>query len=137
MTHADTPRVDAATRLTAQEATLCFSNPEAAFQLIVKLRWPDGVVCPSCGGARQSFLPTRRVWKCLACKKQFSLKVGTILEDSPISLPQWLTAVWHVANSRNRISSYKIARSLGVTQKTAWLMLRRIRSAIPEGYFDK
>jgi transposase-like protein len=114
----------------------CFSALEAALRLIAELRWPGGVMCPKCGGGRHSYLPARRVWKCLTCRKQFSAKVGTVFEGSPISMCKWLIVVWHVANSRNRVSSYKIARSIGVTQKTAWFMLRRIRQALPQGYFD-
>jgi transposase-like protein len=130
------PPARTGTARAAEDVLLCFSSPEAALKLIAALRWPNGVICPKCGGARHSFLPTRRVWKCLACRKQFSAKAGTIFERSPLSLSKWLVVVWQVAESRNRVSSYEIARTVRVTQKTAWFMLRRIRRALPQGYFD-
>ena len=95
--------------------------------------------CPACGGTEHSFLKTRRVWKCKekTCHKQFSVKVGTIFEDSPIGLDKWLPAVWLVANSKNGISSHEAAHALGVTQKTAWFMLHRIRLAMQTGTFER
>src|SRR5438046_8515075 len=92
--------------------------------------WPDGVVrCPRCGSENVFFLSTRKIWKCKAKlgKQQFSVKVGTVLEDSPIALGKWLSAFWLIANAKNGISSYELHRSIGVTQKTAWFMLHRIR----------
>ena len=94
-------------------------------------------VCPKCGGVEHSYLTTRRVWKCKACKKQFSVKVGTIFEDSPLGLDKWLPAVWLIANSKNGISSHELGRALGVTQKSTWFMLHRIRLAMQTGSFNK
>jgi transposase-like protein len=114
-----------------------FSDPDVALAFVAKLRWPNGAVCPECGAPEPSFLSTRRLWKCRACKKQFSVKVGTIFEDSPIGLDKWLPALWLVVNCKNGISSYEIARDLGVTQKTAWFMAHRIRLAMQTGTFGK
>ena len=114
-----------------------FSDPDVALAFVASLRWPGGVTCPRCDAADPSFLSTRRLWKCRGCKKQFSVKVGTIFEDSPIGLDKWLPALWMVVNCKNGISSYEIARDLGVTQKTAWFMAHRIRLAMQTGTFDK
>ncbi len=114
-----------------------FSDPDVALAFVAKLRWPNGVTCPECGAPEPSFLSTRRLWKCRACKKQFSVKVGTIFEDSPIGLDKWLPALWLVVNCTNGISSYEIARDMGVTQKTAWFMVHRIRLAMQTGTFGK
>ena len=102
--------------------------------------WPDGVVrCPGCGSENVFFLSTRKIWKCKAKhgKQQFSVKVGTVLEDSPIALGKWLSAFWLIANAKNGISSYELHRSIGVTQKTAWFMLHRIRLAMQDGSIEK
>ncbi|HXU31158.1 MAG TPA: IS1595 family transposase [Thermoanaerobaculia bacterium] len=104
-----------------------------ALEFVVNLRWPNGVICPNCEAENPMFLATRRIWKCRACKKQFSVKVGTIFEDSPIGLDKWLPAFWLIANCKNGISSYEIARALGVTQKTGWFMAHRIRLALQDG----
>jgi transposase-like protein len=101
------------------------------------LRWPDGPECPSCGRKDHSFLKTRRLWKCKACKRQFSVKVGTIFEDSPIGLDKWLASIWLIANAKNGISSHELARSVGLTQKSAWFVLHRIRLAMQTGTFRK
>jgi transposase-like protein len=101
------------------------------------VRWPDGVSCPHCHGRELSFISTRRLWKCKGCKKQFSVKVGTIMEDSPIGLDKWLAAIWMIANAKNGISSYEIHRALGVTQKTGWFLLHRIRLAMQQGSWEK
>lgn len=114
-----------------------FANPDKCLEFVARLRWPDGPICPQCGSVEHSFLKTRRLWKCRACKKQFSVKVGTIFEDSPIGLDKWLPALWMVANCKNGVSSYEIARALGVTQKTAWFMGHRIRLAMQTGTFKK
>src|SRR5437870_11713925 len=106
-----------------------FSDPDIALWFLAGLRWPGGIYCPRCGGAEPLFLKTRRVWKCRECKKQFSVKVGTIFEDSPLGLDKWLPAMWLILNCKNGISSCEIARALNVTQKTAWFMLHRIRLA--------
>ena len=116
---------------TLQEAITYFADPDRAFQFAKGLRWPDGnVVCPRCGVAKNSFIKTRRLWFCYACKKQFTVKVKTIMEDSPIGLDKWMTAFWLLANAKNGISSHELGRALGVTQTTAWFMLQRIREVM-------
>ncbi len=108
-----------------------FSDPERAFQAAVEFRWPGGnVTCPRCGGSKHSFIKTRRLWFCYDCKKQFTVKVGTIMEDSPIGLDKWMTAIWMLANCKNGISSYELAKNIGVRQNSAWFMLHRIREAM-------
>jgi transposase-like protein len=119
------------------EAIRYFSDLDVATEFVAKLRWPDGPVCPHCGGVEHSFLSTRRIWKCKACKKQFSVKVGTIFEDSALGLDRWLPAIWLAANSKNGISSHELARALGTTQKSAWFMLHRIRLAMQTGSVNK
>jgi transposase-like protein len=114
-----------------------FADQDVALHFLAGLRWPHGVACPHCGGAEPMFLKTRRIWKCRACRKQFSVKVGTIFEDSPIGLDKWLPCLWLIANCKNGVSSYEVARSLGVTQKTAWFMLHRIRLAMQTRTFNK
>ncbi|WP_263353548.1 IS1595 family transposase [Acidicapsa acidisoli] len=115
-----------------QQAILYFANPDNCVSYIVARRWPDGVVCPTCGRTDVSYVPARRVWQCKSRhpKCQFSVKVGTIFEDSPIPLDKWLMAMWMVANCRNGVSSYEIHRTIKVTQKSAWFMLHRIRLAM-------
>jgi transposase-like protein len=122
---------------TLQEAILYFSNPDNCVAYLAKRRWTDGVVCPSCGSEKVTFNPNRRLWQCSAhhAKRQFSVKVGTVMEDSAIGLDKWLTAMWLVTNCKNGISSYEIARDLAVTQKTAWFMLHRIRLAMGDDNF--
>src|SRR5215218_8808855 len=122
---------------TLAEAIRYFADPDVSLAFVVQLRWPSGVACPHCKAEKPSFLTTRRIWKCLACRKQFSVKVGTIFEDSPLGLDKWLPALWLIANAKNGISSYEIARALGVTQKTAWFMLHRIRLAMQTKSFAK
>jgi transposase-like protein len=110
------------------EAIKYFANAKTSLEFVASIRWPDGkACCPSCGKQNAAFLETRLLWKCRECKRQFSVKVGTIFEDSPIGLDKWLTAFWMIINAKNGCSSCEIARSLGVTQKTAWFMLHRIR----------
>jgi transposase-like protein len=119
--------------LTLQNAIIYFSDPDRCFAYAVNLRWENGLVtCPRCGSEKNSFVKTRRLWHCKGCKKQFTVKVGTVMEDSPITLDKWMGAMWMLANCKNGISSYEIHRSLGVTQKTAWFMLQRIRLAMQE-----
>src|SRR5438552_230106 len=122
---------------TLLETIRYFSDPDTCLNFVAELRWPDGPVCPECQGKELSFLSTRRLWKCKSCKKQFSVKVGTIFEDSPLGLDKWLGAVWLIANAKNGISSYEIHRALGVTQKSAWFMLHRVRLAMQTGTFEK
>src|SRR5487761_1432110 len=115
-----------------QEAIVYFSNPDNCLNYLVARRWPNGVVCPTCGSEKVSFVPSRRLWQCKTRhpKSQFSVKVGTIFEDSPLGLDKWLPTVWMITNCKNGISSWEIHRAIGVTQKTAWFMLHRIRLAM-------
>jgi|SRR5579864_120275 len=116
------------------EAVTFFSDPDTSLAFVARLRWPDGVVkCPRCEAAEATFLSTRRLWKCRACKKQFSAKVGTIFEDSPLPLEKWLPALWLVVNCKNGISSYELARALKVSQRAAWFMGHRLRLAVQSG----
>jgi transposase-like protein len=121
---------------TLQEAIVYFSDPQRAFDFAVKLRWPDGkVVCPRCGKAKHSFIQTRRIWFCYECKKQFTLKLGTVFEDSPLGLDKWMAGFWMLVNCKNGISSMEIHRALGITQKAAWFMLQRLRLALRDDFF--
>ena len=106
---------------TLQQAIKHFSDEQVCIDTIATLRWPSGPVCPKCASAEHYYLATQKRWKCKKCSKQFSVKVGTIFEDSPISLDKWLTALWMLVNCKNGISSYEVARDLGITQKSAWL----------------
>jgi transposase-like protein len=116
---------------TLQKAIVMFSDPQKSFEAAVEFRWPgSNVTCPRCGGAKHSFIKTRRIWFCYACKKQFTVKVGTIMEDSPIGLDKWMIALWMLANCKNGISSYELAKVLGIRQNSAWFMLHRIREAM-------
>jgi hypothetical protein len=120
-----------------QEAIVYFSNQDNCIDYIAIRRWPNGVVCPGCGAAKVSFNANRRTWKCGSHhpKREFSVKVGTIYEDSPIPLDKWLTATWLLTNCKSGVSSYKIARDVKVTQKSAWFMLQRIRLAMQDEFF--
>src|SRR5271157_692863 len=122
-----------------QQAILYFSNPDNCLNYLVARRWPKGVICPTCGSERVSFSASRRIWQCSThhSKREFSVKVGTIYEDSPISLDKWLAATWMLTNCKNGISSYEVARALDVTQKSAWFMLHRIRLALQDESFGK
>ncbi len=124
---------------TLLEAITYFSDPQVAHDFMVQLRWPEGVKCPRCTSASHTFISTRRTWECKCCteKKQFSVKTGTIFEESPLPLAKWLATIWLIANAKNGVSSYEIHRSIGVTQKTAWFMLHRIRLAMRTGTFEK
>ena len=130
---------DTAFPQTLQEALLCFTDLDTSNTFMAQIRWPDGVTCPYCEGKAVSYLSTRRKWKCMnkACHKQFSVKVGTVMEDSPIGLDKWLAAVWMITNDKNGISSYEIHRALDITQKSAWFLLHRIRLAMQTGTFEK
>jgi transposase-like protein len=122
---------------TLLEAIRYFLDLDVCIEFVAKLRWPSGPVCPRCGCVEHSYLTTRRLWKCKGCKKQYSVKVGTIFEDSALGLDKWLPAIWLIANSKNGISSHELGRALGTTQKSAWFMLHRIRLAMQTGSFDK
>lgn len=120
---------------TLQEAITYFANPDNCIAYLSVRRWPDGnVVCPNCGSDRVSFNEQRRTWKCSThhSKREFSIKVGTIMEDSAIPLDKWLMTIWLVTNCKNGVSSYEISRDIKVTQKSAWFMLHRIRLAMQD-----
>lgn len=121
------------------EAVRYFSDPQACLEFLVALRWPRDVKCPQCGSKKVTFLENAKLWKCKNAhpKQKFSVKVGTIFEDSPIGLDKWFPAMWLAANCKNGISSYELHRCLGVTQKTAWFMLQRIRLAMQTGSISK
>ena len=119
---------------TLVDAVTYFADVDRALNFLRFVRWPDGVAsCPRCGGEDAAFMAARRLWRCRGCQKQFSVKGGTVFEDSPLGLDKWLPAVWCIVNAKNGISSCELARALGVTQKTAWFMLHRIRLAIQDG----
>jgi transposase-like protein len=117
---------------TLMEAIRYFGEPGVAREYLAGLRWPDGAFCVKCGltGEDVYFMASQERWKCRGCKAQWSVKVGTIMEDSAINLDKWMCAIWMVANCKNGVSSYEIHRALGVTQKSAWFMLHRIRLAM-------
>jgi transposase-like protein len=125
---------------TLVDAVRFFADPDICLTFLASLRWPDGrVACPACGSEHVTFLSEYRRWKCHTKhpRQQFSIKVGTIFEDSPIGLDKWLPAVWMLVNDKNGVSSYEVARALGVTQKTAWFMLHRIRLAMQDGSMER
>jgi transposase-like protein len=125
--------VAAAEPKTLQQAILWFSDYENCHRAMLEIRWPDGVVrCPQCGSSHVTYLANARVWKCYEKHPiaKFSLKTGTVFEDSPLPLQKWLAALWLLTNCKNGISSYELGRALGVTQKTAWFMLHRLRLAL-------
>jgi len=125
---------------TLREAIVYFANADNCKEFMVGLRWPDGIVkCPGCGSERIFYIAKERVWKCYGkhALAKFSLKTGTIMEDSPIGIDKWLTALWLIVNCKNGVSSCEVARDLGVTQKTAWFLNHRIRMALRAGSIEK
>ncbi len=124
---------------TLADAIRYFSDEQTCIDTVAFMRWPKGVECPAClmPKERQHWLKTQRRWQCRDCGRQYSVKVNTIFEDSAISLKKWLPAMWLLANCKNGVSSYEIARSIGVTQKSAWFMLHRIREAMKSGSIRK
>jgi len=125
---------------TLQQAINFFADFENCRQFMIAVRWPDGKVrCPQCGSEKVTYLKNARVYRCYEKHplQKFSLKVGTVFEDSPIPLEKWLPAVWLLVNCKNGISSYEIGRDLGITQKSAWFMMHRIRLAVQSGSFRK
>lgn len=122
---------------TLQQVIRHYSDPETCIQTVAASRWPNGVTCPACEGKDHYYLKTRRIWKCKECGRQFSVKLGTIFEDSPIGLDKWLTAMWLLASCKNGISSYEVAGAIGVTQRSAWFMMHRIRTAVQESSLMK
>lgn len=121
------------------DVTRYFADKDVCNDFVASMRWPEGVVCPYCACKRVSFLKSRRIWKCMDkdCHKQFSVKTGSVFEDSPIPLDKWMVAVWLVVNCKNGISSYELHRDLDVTQKSAWFMLHRIRLALRNSSWEK
>jgi transposase-like protein len=122
---------------TLQAAIKYFSDEQVCIDTVAAMRWPEGPVCPACGHKEHYYLKTQKRWKCKDCNKQFSVKLGSIFEDSPIGLDKWLCALWMIANCKNGVSSYEIHRAIGVTQKSAWFMLHRIRLAMQSGSLMK
>jgi transposase-like protein len=118
---------------TLQEAIQHFSDEQVCIDAVAKMRWPDGAYCPACLTKEPYYLKTQKRWKCRDCRRQFSVKLGTIFEDSPIPLQKWLPAMWMLTNCKNGVSSWEIHRAIGVTQKSAWFMLHRLRLAM-KGY---
>src|SRR6266436_4678044 len=112
---------------TLLEAVRFFTDLDICTQFMAAVRWPDGVTCPHCTATRNSFNKARRYWQCKDCRKQFTIKTGSVMEDSPIGLDKWLPAIWMIVNAKNGVSSYEIHRALGITQKSAWFLLHRIR----------
>ncbi len=119
---------------TLQDAILYFADADNCREYLMARRWANGVICPTCGSDKVSFVESRKVWQCRTRhpKAQFSIKVGTIFEDSPITLDKWLLAMWMLANCKNGVSSYEISRAIGVSQKSTWFMLQRIRLALQD-----
>jgi transposase-like protein len=124
----------AAEPTTLQEAFANFSNQDNCHEYVVPRRWASGVICPTCGSDKVTFQPKHNRWQCSSRhpRRQFTLKTGTVMEDSALGLDKWLPAMWLVASNRNGISSWELHRALGVTQKTAWFMLHRIRLAMQD-----
>ena len=117
---------------TLQDVIAYFASPDNCLNYLARKRWPNGVTCPTCGSQSVIFLSNQRRWKCREKheRPQFSVKVGTVMEDSPIGLDKWLTAMWQIVNCKNGVSSYEVHRAIGVTQKTAWFLDHRIRFAL-------
>jgi transposase-like protein len=125
--------------ITLVDAVKYFSHEQTCIQEVAAMRWPDGqVFCIGCGEIGNTiWLATQKRYKCRGCKKQFSVKVGTIFHDSPLGLDKWMVAMWMLANCRNGVSSYEIARAIGITQKSAWHMMHRIRKAMTDTTSEK
>jgi len=116
---------------TLQAAIQYYSNEQVCIDAVAAMRWPDGKpTCPACGHQEHWYLKSQRRWKCKECWKQFSVKVGTVLEESPLGLDKWMVTLWMLVNSKNGVSSYEVHRAIGVTQKSAWFMLHRLRYAL-------
>jgi transposase-like protein len=122
---------------TLQQAIRYFSDEQVCIDTVAAIRWPKGPVCPACEKKEHYYLASQRRWKCKDCGRQFSVKLGTIFEDSPLSLDKWLCALWMLVNCKNGVSSYEIHRALGITQKSAWFMLHRLRLALQRGSIVK
>ncbi|MFZ0437133.1 MAG: IS1595 family transposase, partial [Candidatus Sulfotelmatobacter sp.] len=118
---------------TLQEAIQHFTDEQVCIDAVAAMRWPDGAYCPACLAKEPYYLKTQKRFKCRDCRRQFSVKLGTIFEDSPIPLQKWMPAMWILANCKNGVSSHEIGRALGITQKSAWFVLHRLRLAM-KGY---
>jgi len=119
---------------TLQEAMVFFNDPANCREYVMARRWADGVACPTCGSIKVTFSVKHNRWQCGSHhpKRQFTIKTGTIFEDSPLGLDKWLLAMWMVINCKNGVSSYEISRDLGITQKSAWFILHRLREIMSE-----
>lgn len=134
----DTNNSNDTTPETLVQAIRHFADPDTCLNYLTPIRWPNGIACPHCGSQEHAFIASRRIWRCKGqCKKQFSIKIGTVMEDSPLGLDKWLIAIWLIANAKNGISSWELHRSLGITQKSAWFLLHRIRLAMQNGSLEK
>src|SRR5882724_4908077 len=122
---------------TLRDAIRYFADAQVCIDTVAELRWPNGPTCPKCEHGEHYYLATQKRWKCKKCGKQFSVKVGTIFEDSAIPLDKWLIALWLLVNCKNGVSSYEIGRDLGITQKSAWFVLHRLRLALRSGSMGK
>lgn len=122
---------------TLQEAIRYFADNQRCHDLLSAMRWPQGPACPKCNSLRQGFLKSRNVYQCKDCRKQYTAKLGTIFEDSPLPLDKWFCALWMMTSAKNGVSSYEIHRALKVTQKTAWFMMHRLRLALQKGSIDR
>jgi transposase-like protein len=122
---------------TLQEAILYFSDHEVCDQTLAAMRWPNGVECPACGHKEHYYLAKQRRWKCKECWKQFTVKMGTVFTESPIGLDKWLVALWMLVNDKNGISSYELGKAIGISQKSAWFVLHRLRLALQDGSIVK
>jgi transposase-like protein len=122
---------------TLLQAIQYFSDEQVCIDTVAGMRWPDGVKCPHCDTPNPYYLKTQKRWKCRDCRVQFSVKVKSIFEDSPVSLTKWLPALWLLVNCKNGVSSWELHRALGVTQKTAWFMLQRLRLVLKGGGWEK
>jgi transposase-like protein len=122
---------------TLQEAIRYYSDEQVCIDTVARLRWPNGAECPACAHKGHYYLATQKRWKCKECYKQFTVKLGTIFEDSPIKLDKWLTALWMLVNCKNGVSSYEVAKAVGITQKSAWFVLHRLRFALQTGSITK
>jgi len=122
---------------TLREAIRYFQDEQTCIDTVAAMRWPNGPVCPKCDHNQHYYLATQKRWKCRKCGKQFSVKVGTVFEDSPIPLDKWLCGLWMIVNDKNGISSWELHRALGVCQKSAWFMLHRLRLVMQNGSIMK
>jgi transposase-like protein len=124
---------------TLQEAIVYFADINRAQEFLIAMRWSNGVTCPTCGSKDVGYITTRRLWQCKNehPHQQFSIKKGSIMEDSALGLDKWMTAMWLLGNCKNGISSYELARDLHIKQQSAWFMLHRLRLGMQQGSLEK